>query len=466
MSSTKPDSPPLDTRSETSAAPASADGSPGRAVQAAMYGLTLVALALSIFLAVYALREGQPIPGCNEGGTFDCGHVLKSKWSRVFGVPVGVAAGGAYLLTLVVLPFIGAGSPPNAKRLAWTILLIAAMGIVAAAAWFLTLQTAVIGSFCIYCVITHATGVALALLIFGSAPLRTPAGNADAAPLVSRQRLLLCVWVGLMTPILLYAGVAPQPIMLLRGSPMPIQLVPEDFPRLGDVTRGTVLLSLSDYSCPHCRGMHEYLLRAKERYGNAVSIVILPMPLDGKCNARVKRTEKRHENACELARHALTVWRAKPEAFPEYDAWLFKPEMPRLPVDAQSKAIELVGKEAFERAQADPWVQSKLEMSIRLYDALGGGSLPKLLTPINLRIEGEPASEEELMGVLEHEVGIRPPPGVKPAPKPKPVELPAPVKTKPDELFRVPAHSPAGAPATAPASAPNETHATEKPESE
>lgn len=462
MSTPTPDNPTLDSAAAPRDESKYADAAPGRAVLSAMYALTLIALALSVFLAVIAAREGQTIPGCGDGGTFDCGHVLKSKWSRVFDVPVGFVAAGAYAMVLVVLPFIGTGATPANKRWAWTLLLVAATGIAAAAAWFLTLQTAVIGSFCIYCVLTHATGAALALLIFFSAPLRVPPANgsshqsANVQPLVSRQRLLLCVWVGLMTPILFAAGVRPQHVMLLREYSMPVSFVPEEFPALGDVTRGTVVMSLSDYTCPHCRATHEYLLKAMQRYGHAMAIVVMPLPLDKKCNPRIKETEKRHENACELARLALTVWRAKPSAFAEYDRWLFESEMPRRPVDARQKAIELVGDDAFDLAFADPWVDKTLGSAVNLYDKLGGGAIPKLLTPTIL-IAGQPADENELFGVLEHEAGIKPPPGVKPANKPTPVALPKPAAPSGDQ-FRIPMRRPAAAPASQPA-----TQADDKP---
>ena len=64
------------------------------AVGQSYYAAVIVAgigTAVSIFLAWSALT-GDSIAGCGEGTFFSCSHVLHSKFSRVWGVPVSIPA--------------------------------------------------------------------------------------------------------------------------------------------------------------------------------------------------------------------------------------------------------------------------------------------------------------------------------------------------------------------------------------
>ena len=64
-------------------------------------GLCVAGLGISVYLAWTALSM-TPVYGCGGGDVIDCGHVLKSKWSKVFGIPVSVPAGGLYASMLVI----------------------------------------------------------------------------------------------------------------------------------------------------------------------------------------------------------------------------------------------------------------------------------------------------------------------------------------------------------------------------
>jgi len=79
--------------------------------------------------------------------------------------------------------------------------------------------------------------------------------------------------------------------------------------------------------------MHSTLAKMRERYGDQVSVILMPMPLDGKCNPRIMKTAPVHANACELAKLALAVWLADRAAFTKLDQWLFESPEPRGPVE-------------------------------------------------------------------------------------------------------------------------------------
>lgn len=138
----------------STASPSSPQGNPFRTAALLLLGL---ALPLSAYL-VYASLSSNGVAGCDAG---NCGAVLGSKWAKVFGVPVGLFGGAAYL-TLLVLgmrPF--AASQPGARTIARALAVL----IPAAALWFVLLQAAVIHAFCPWCCTTHAIASVGAVLM-------------------------------------------------------------------------------------------------------------------------------------------------------------------------------------------------------------------------------------------------------------------------------------------------------------
>src|SRR5258705_13446421 len=124
-----------------------------------------------------------------------------------------------------------------------------------------------------------------------------------------------------------------------------------------------VLVCLFDYCCPHCQATHGYLLEVMNRHPNEIAIIAMPMPMDNSCNPKIEETEPRFKHSCELAHLALALWRAKPEAFAEFDRWLFDSDMPREPEAARLKAANLAGAAAIDQALADPWVDQQIALS-------------------------------------------------------------------------------------------------------
>ncbi len=72
--------------------------------------LCMVAIAISGYLAWAAVKAG-PLAGCSSGGTWSCEHVLHSKWSKVWGIPVSLPALALYTSLLSCLAFAGSKAP-------------------------------------------------------------------------------------------------------------------------------------------------------------------------------------------------------------------------------------------------------------------------------------------------------------------------------------------------------------------
>ena len=128
-------------------------------------GLCVAGLGISVYLAWTALSM-TPVYGCGGGGeVVDCGHVLESKWSKVFGIPVSVPAGGLYASMLVMLGFAGLNAPRAMKQMVWNALTAGACMAGLAAIWFISLQIFALSKICPYCVAVHTCGLTMAALM-------------------------------------------------------------------------------------------------------------------------------------------------------------------------------------------------------------------------------------------------------------------------------------------------------------
>jgi hypothetical protein len=157
------------------------------------------------------------------------------------------------------------------------------------------------------------------------------------------------------------------------------------------------LVSLYDYTCHHCREMHERVLAVQRSFGDKLAVVSLPMPLDAECNPLIRRTSRPQTNACSYARLGLTVWRARRDAIQMFDDWLFSfPQPPPLP-EVTNKIVQLVGTIAFEAANRDPWIEQQLRTDMELFGIAmrdyRNGSMPQFIIGTNL-ISGVLSTEE------------------------------------------------------------------------
>jgi len=184
-------------------------------------------------------------------------------------------------------------------------------------------------------------------------------------------------------------------------------------PIVGSPDAPYVVILLFDYQCPHCQIIHLMLDEAVRRYGGKLSFVLCPAPLNGQCNPFIPRDEDTYKNSCELARINLAVWTANRQAFPAFEEWMFTYETgdwwkPRSPKDARAKAIELTGRDKFEAASKDPWIEKYLQASIRIYGQTfreSNGGVPKLIYGGHW-VMPEAKNADELVKILQRDLGI------------------------------------------------------------
>lgn len=355
--------------------------------------VSVSAAALSAML-LYQSLSGADVPGCGAGSS--CDEVLSSPWSKVLGIPVAAPAILVYLAALAAT-FLVTSASLRTRSLGWRVLIFASLLAAAAGVWFTTVQVMHLGQLCKWCTATHAHGVVLAILVLVAAPLSREHGRVSPAG----AGLLVvgaCAAVVALAAVQTLSPTSTMRVYRLKEG-VSTGLDPAQQPILGDPAAETVLVELFDYNCPHCRKLHHFLEQARQRYGEQLAIVPLPVPLDADCNFLVKETEPRFGTSCELATTALAVWRAKPAAFAAFHGWAMSGDTPPTPEEALDHAVSLVGADAMGEALLDPRIKEMLTSHARLFSLIGG-NLPQIVAPEGL-IFGRPEEAQELFQSLE-----------------------------------------------------------------
>ena len=324
--------------------------------------LLAVAMVVAGYLA-WASFTGGALAGC--GPASGCDKVLHSRWSYWLGVPVSAPALGVYVVLL-------AATFATARRGAWIAVMVLSVTVAGSALWFTGLQVYVLKSLCKYCLAAHGCGFLASALLLATTPVRSmravTVGCAGVAMLVLGQVLVvppqhLVVTTGGASAAVPSRNTAHR-LALHEGR---YQLALDELPIFGPPDAPQVVVSLYDYTCPWCRKMHAVWLETQRRKGDALAIVLVPMPMSAACNTELAETPPGHEAACEYVRLGLAVWRAKRAAWPEFDAWMFTPEKPPPAVEARAFAEKLVGREALDAALRDPWIDAQIRTGVALY---------------------------------------------------------------------------------------------------
>lgn len=371
--------------------------------------LAVAGLVLSAYLGVSS-RTGGPA-GCGAGS--GCEQVLSSRWAGIGPVPIGFAAAAVYVALLFALVTLHRRGP---GQFTWIAVGAMSGAILGAAAWFVAIQLAVLGTVCVYCMVDHALGVlaatcAIALL------LRARSAASIAGWVASGISLALAALAALqlalpysVAPVRLVAGsgfdsaTGPERnIGLLSGA---LKLNVREEPLLGSADARHVVAALLDHNCAHCRRTHEYLSTAVKQWPADLAVIELPCPLNSGCNKHIAETERRFESSCELAVLALALWKQKPDQFAGFSEWLFEPETPRTPGEAAQEAEERAG--AVLQPGVREWAASIINRNTEAFGRSGTDRLPIVLSPEIGGIAGRPADEKELFDILETELKLPP----------------------------------------------------------
>lgn len=441
---------------------------PGTSREATTFGrivlptaLALVAMVVAAYLAVTALRQGAQPLGCGNAG--GCQDVLSSHWAWWGPIPVALFGAAVYAGACILLIMLPRSRRAIEQYRIWCLLVVLAMVILAAVTWLVIVQVVILGSVCLWCMADHALGVVLAGWLFCLAPWKREhdTGLGVGMTMVALAVAVLAVAVLFAGQYLVgvdpagregwavtpsdavgktevdpYAMPLPMDPVLARDTgslndpgqstagdsrPAPrkrrVHLsdgkikITLPLPMLGSVDADHVIIELFDYACRHCRHMYHLIEGVRQRYGNDLAIVTLPVPLNPDCNRNIKQYNSGFADACKLAELALAVWLADPAAFAAMHAWLFDEKEVPSAREAKEQAEKLVGVEALSEALASDWVKAQIRVNVLLHDRTSGldrsgGVLPKIIHKHGVAT-GLPATTDALAEMLAKTLGLR-----------------------------------------------------------
>ena len=357
--------------------------------------LTLAALSVATYLAITSLMNQSPA-GCGEDG--GCGRVLASRFSRWFGLPVAIPAVSTLASQLVLLGFIGTSLPERVRNIAGRLLAVTVITHALAAVWFIALQI-LMQHLCGYCMAVHVCN----LLIAGICLLGRKAGMIASV----MSGVVAAISIGILAVGGLLSDDADRfeirELAANEGEPIVLDGLPSlnasmqqevsdrtlasgyvvvrvgEVPLRGKPSADRIVAKFYDYTCPHCRTMHRWLVDSIDASDGQFAVSLHPVPLNSSCNRHVSHNTDSHRDACELARLALAVWRVDALRFAEMHDWLFTGDDAPTAEAARKYAEQLVDATAIDAVLAEESIDRVLQTNVRVYDKLGRGVIPKIL---------------------------------------------------------------------------------------
>jgi uncharacterized membrane protein len=348
----------------------------------------LSGLLLNILLVIRRFSDtAAGIAGCGGGG---CEEVLASRWSSIFGVPVTVFGAIIYLLVMLSIH----------RRL--RMFAAPALGAIAGSVvWFVFVQFVLLGKICPWCMAAHVAGLVAVLLGAIRFRMAWPILKWAAAAFLG---IGLAQVYGPVPATHFVETAKPEPGRSVSFDAGRISHEVSSFPILGSAQAKHILVEYFDYQCAACQKMSPYLEALVVKHPKEVSVLLLPVPLDGSCNGFVNQ-ESNHPGSCEITRIALALWRSKPDAYPAFHRQLIA-----APSAENAKKLALAGMtaEALDRAQADPEIETIIRSNIAGWHSLSKSTpkLPKLLIRDRRILHGIPADETSFIQVMKQELGL------------------------------------------------------------
>jgi uncharacterized membrane protein len=202
--------------------------------------LAWLAFAVASYLAWHALNQ-TAVAGCAVGSDTGCDLVLNSSWSKWLGIPVTFLGLGCYA-TLAALSVLLGVRHPQVNRWATTAFVMLAVTAAGASLWFIGIQIFAISSFCPYCLVVDACGIALGVIatVFG---MRAALAERNQA----QPRVLQAGLIGMRTPRTT-ASLSPSPAFRTEpASPAMIPALAGAIPLVALLAGGQILFPSSTF---------------------------------------------------------------------------------------------------------------------------------------------------------------------------------------------------------------------------
>lgn len=363
--------------------------------------LGVIGVGLSYYSLTHhlALKFGEAGNfACNINDVLSCDKVAESKYSEIFGIPLGVYGIGffgglvALLLTFAFKPSSRLDTLPFYKNMVYT---GAGISII-----LLVISKTMVDALCPTCIAIYVTTFAQVGLVFFKRDEFTDSFNTKN---FYNGATYCAVILGLVIGV--YQFVKPtshdNPYRMAHlmkekaksgesSTDAPTMLSPkrhdikisksaysglgEDY-RVGSDEAKVIIQEFADFQCPACQKISDTLQLLKREFGDKISIVFRNYPLDKTCNSSIK--SKFHDNACEAATIARCAGRLG-KFWPLHNRIYASQE------DINSENLKKWGmeagltEEAITECKASPDILAKIKDDVAVANKIGVNSTPSL----------------------------------------------------------------------------------------
>jgi protein-disulfide isomerase len=181
-----------------------------------------------------------------------------------------------------------------------------------------------------------------------------------------------------------------------------IKLDVSQWPAIGNQEADFVCVEMFDYNCQHCRQTHSAIKAAREKMGDKMAVILLPVPLNTNCNNQIVQTGPQFVESCLLTKLAISVWKVNPQKFDEFHEWMFEGFNAPSYQTALAQAEKMVGKDELAKVLDSPLPDAYIQKHVQIYSLIGKGNVPKLLFRTT-SIEGMFQSPDLLIDILNRQ---------------------------------------------------------------
>ncbi|MFT5682917.1 MAG: protein-disulfide isomerase/uncharacterized membrane protein [Myxococcota bacterium] len=315
----------------------------------------LMGLGISLYLGVEHAQTGDM--ACSVDATFDCGSVVRSKYSTLAGIPIAFLGSGFYAAASFVglMALLKPGEYERGGRLlTWG-------GIISVVfSAYLAWASMQLGKWCLFCISMY--GVNALLLVAGILWDRsTKLGESDRATgaMIGAGGLVFVLTMlftgqAATAPPAVATGASGDALAAIFEAPAGKMTLDGTEPIYGNPSAPYTVVEFADFECPYCGKVAPELKKLVD--GNPdIRLMFKHYPLSPLCNESVQRDMHPHAcgaaHASECARHQERFW--------ELSSLMFKNQSYLSPEDLKF-LTQQVGMDAaaFETCMSDPMTET------------------------------------------------------------------------------------------------------------
>lgn len=370
---------------------------------------SLMGLGVSLYLGIQHGQTGDLI--CSVSDTFNCGTVIRSQYSTLFGIPIAFFGAGFYAATIA--GGVMALAQPAHYRSASRLLLGGAVLSVLYSV-FLAWASKQLGTWCLFCISLYGVNAILLLASVLWGRQAAPEGEGDDRSATTMIGVGAIVFLG---AVMVGGGEsAPDGASMDAADLTPLFEAPGGNltldgtePVFGDESAPYMVVEFADFECPYCGIVAPELKKLIEQDAD-IQLRYKHYPISSLCNENVGRPG--HTNACNAAMAAECA--LQQDRFWEMNRLMFKNQKNLTEDDVRFMAQQIgLNMDAYQTCRDNPLTEAAVRADVAHATELGVSGTPSLYLKgatgdAWIRVKG---GHKELLTLIDaHRAGVAFPP--------------------------------------------------------